>query len=128
RRRREPWGLFKPFRRQPAFGIERGHASGAGGGDRLPVVIVGDVSGGEDPLDTGVRPLGRCPLNVPFLVELELAPEEISIGGVADGGKVATRGQLLGAVWISRALDPHARHACLVVPQYLIDGRIPFGL
>ena len=34
--------------RQPAFGVEGGHAAGAGRGDRLTVGVVGDVPGGEN--------------------------------------------------------------------------------
>jgi hypothetical protein len=30
---------------QPAFGVEGGHAAGAGGSDRLPIIVVADVAG-----------------------------------------------------------------------------------
>src|SRR6185436_13938183 len=41
-------------RRQPAFGVERGHAAGTGRRNRLAIIIVGYVPGREHPLDTGV--------------------------------------------------------------------------
>src|SRR5699024_1508556 len=34
---------------QVSFGVQGGRTAGAGGGDRLPVVVVHHVSGGEDP-------------------------------------------------------------------------------
>src|SRR5258708_1912081 len=40
---------------QPALGVERGRAAGAGGGDGLPVGAVDDVAGREDALDGGTR-------------------------------------------------------------------------
>ena len=39
---------------KPALGVQGGHAAGAGGGDRLAVVVVGHVAGGEHALDAGV--------------------------------------------------------------------------
>ena len=51
------------LRRQPAFGVERGHAAAAGGGDGLAIVVVGHVAGGENALHAGIRPGGRGPLD-----------------------------------------------------------------
>src|SRR2546426_6847629 len=74
-----------PLLRQPAFGVEGGHAAGAGGGDRLLVVTVGDVAGGEYSLHARVRSLGLLPKDVTAAIELHLAGEEIGVGRVADG-------------------------------------------
>ena len=40
-------------RLQVAVGVERGHAAGAGRGDRLAIDVVGDVAGGEHAGDAG---------------------------------------------------------------------------
>ena len=45
---------LQTLRREPALGIERGHAAGAGGGDGLAVVVVGHVAGGEYAFDARV--------------------------------------------------------------------------
>ena len=42
---------------QPAFGVERGLTARAGGGDRLPIIVVGHVPGGENPFEV------RIPVN-----------------------------------------------------------------
>src|ERR1044072_8006548 len=60
---------FSSFRRdgdvqmsgQVALGFERGHAAHAGGSDRLPEGIVGDIAGGEHALDIGRRRIRRGP-------------------------------------------------------------------
>src|SRR5437763_1075392 len=41
---------------EPALGVERGHAAGAGGGDGLPVVVVRHVAGREHAVHARVRP------------------------------------------------------------------------
>ncbi len=38
---------------QEAIGVQRGHATGAGRGDGLPVDMIGDVAGRKDPGDAG---------------------------------------------------------------------------
>src|SRR3954447_6492802 len=42
-------------RLQPSFGVDRRHASAAGGGDPLPVGVVLHVTAGEDPRDVRAR-------------------------------------------------------------------------
>ena len=42
-------------RREKTLRVQRGHAARAGGGDRLPVGVVLDVTGGEHAGDVGLR-------------------------------------------------------------------------
>src|SRR5206468_2807902 len=70
---------------EPALGVQGGHAAGAGGGDGLAVVVVGDVAGGEDAFDAGPGAGRLRPDDVALVVDLELAAEEGGVGGVADG-------------------------------------------
>src|SRR5207302_8419535 len=66
---------------QPSLGVDRGHAAGPRGGDRLAVGVVHHVPGGEDPLDARPGLVGRCRVpigaeilarhNVPGRVELQ---------------------------------------------------------
>ena len=65
-----------PVMRQPAFGVERRHAAGAGGRDRLAVVVVGHVAGGEHAFDAGVGAERHGPLDVLLGGQLELAFEK----------------------------------------------------
>src|SRR5690606_4208790 len=105
---------------QPAFGIERRHTTSAGGGDRLAVVVVGDIAGGEDPLDTGVRAERHRPGDVALFIHLDLPCEEIGVGRVTDGGEVAGGIQCLGFGFLRGAADPHAGDAVGVVTQNLV--------
>ena len=43
-----------PLMGEPAFGVERGHAAAAGGGDGLAIIVVGHVAGGEHAFDARV--------------------------------------------------------------------------
>ena len=52
--------LVNSFGCQPAFGVEGGHAAGAGGGDCLAVVVVGHVAGGEYAFDARVAVRNGC--------------------------------------------------------------------
>src|SRR5262245_39229173 len=54
------------FCRQPAFGVERRHAAGAGRGDGLAVIIVGHVAGGKHALHAGLGAKQRGPFDVAF--------------------------------------------------------------
>ena len=53
--------LDQPLLGQPALGIQGSHAAGAGRGDRLAVVAVRDIAGGEDSFDRRVGALRRRP-------------------------------------------------------------------
>ena len=75
--------------RQPAFGVQAGLAAHAGGGDGLLVGRVGDVAGGEDAVDAGGRAERVLEDDEALGVGLELAAEELGVGGVADGGEHA---------------------------------------
>ena len=68
-----------------AFGVEGGHSAGAGGGDGLAVVVVGDVAGGEDAFHARVGAGRSGPGDVALVGELQLAVEETGVRGVADG-------------------------------------------
>src|SRR3712207_5554636 len=63
------------------LGVERGHAAGAGGGDRLAVDLVHDVATGEHARDAGPR-AAHLDLDIAVPVEDELVPEQFGGGGV----------------------------------------------
>jgi hypothetical protein len=69
------------FRCQPAFGIERGHAAGAGRGHRLAMIVVRHIAGSEHTLDTRVRVIDLRPPDVALLVQRDL-PSRESVFGV----------------------------------------------
>src|SRR5512140_2804110 len=79
------------LRGEPALGVDGALAAFARGADGLAVDVVGDVAGGEDPLDGRVR-RRVLDLQVADVVHLELAAEERRVRLVADGGEVALHG------------------------------------
>src|SRR3989442_13226258 len=81
--------LMVPLLGQPAFGVESGHAAGAGGGDCLLVVTVGDIAGREHAGHAGVGPLRVLPQNVSLGIQLELPAQEIGVWDMADGQEPA---------------------------------------
>src|ERR1035437_7593832 len=66
------------------LGGQGGGAAGACGGDRLPVGVVDQVSGREDPWQVG-RGAVVLDCDVALLVEVDLALDELVAGVVADG-------------------------------------------
>src|SRR6202167_4287241 len=92
---------------QPALGVQRRGAAGAGRGDRLPVGVVDHVAAGEDALDGGPR--GRLvDQQITLGVGGELPGEQVRSRVVPDGHEHAGHRQpLLGAVL--GAQDPQAR-------------------
>src|SRR5207248_2326989 len=60
---------------QESLGLQRRHAASAGGRGRLPEGVIGDVAGGKDAGDGGLRGAGHD-LDVVVGQELELAAEE----------------------------------------------------
>ncbi len=78
--------LFEEF-----FGLEGGHAAGAGGGDGLSVAAVLDVAAGEDAGDTGQNVV--LGLDVAVIVEVDLAVEHFGVGLVADAEEEAGDGK-----------------------------------
>ena len=116
------------FRRQPAFGVEGRHAAGAGGGDRLAVVVVGHVAGREYAFDARVRAERLRPLDVALLGELDLALEEARVRRVADGQEHAAGRQLaIGrrrCVLLSRTpVTPS-----LSLPMHFVERLVPLHL
>src|SRR5439155_4165760 len=79
---------------QVALGLERGHAAGAGGGHRLAVDVILDVSGGED---TGHRRLRRPRDDLDVVVgqEVELAAKDLGVRTMPDRDKEAVVGMLV---------------------------------
>src|SRR5947209_14739716 len=72
-------------RRQPPLGIQRRHATGAGGGHRLSVIVVGHVARRKDTLNARRGSLRRGPFDVTNIRQRQLALEEIDVRRVADG-------------------------------------------
>src|SRR5665213_3205132 len=68
---------------EPALGFDGGHAPRAGGGDRLAVEVVLDVSAGEYPLDVGAGAVEGA--DVAVVPQLQLALEQRRVGLVPDG-------------------------------------------
>jgi hypothetical protein len=67
-------------------GRRRVRAAGAGRGDRLPVVVIDDVTGSEDAWDARDR-APRRDLDVPMLSQVNLSLEKAGIRRVPDGNK-----------------------------------------
>src|SRR5690606_32595407 len=102
-----------------------GHAAEAGRGDRLAVVLVGHVAGGEHALDRGgggVAAQPRADGDV-AVVHRQLTIEQAGVGLVADGDEEAVGGDVGGAAVQGRP-DPDAGHAGGVA-QHLVDGVVP---
>src|SRR6267142_4333388 len=72
------------------FGLKRGHAAEAGGGDGLAVDFVGDVAGGEH---AGYRGRGRVRrhLDIARGLQLDLAADEFGRRRMPDGDEDAVR-------------------------------------
>src|SRR4051812_7641294 len=71
-----------------ALGVDGGHAAGAGRGHRLAVGRIGGVACREDAGHAGLGG-ARGDLDVADVVGLELAPEELRVGVMADGDEEA---------------------------------------
>src|SRR3954452_14232933 len=66
-----------------ALGVERGRTAGTGGGDRLPIGVVHDVASREDTGEVG-RSTRSLDLDVTLVIQLDLAPEELTARVVPD--------------------------------------------
>src|SRR5262249_22229730 len=110
---------------QPSLGVEGGHAAGAGGGDGLLVVAVGDVAGGGNPFYTRVSSIRGCPANVAVGIEIQLPFEEIRVRRVADRQKHTAALDFFdpGA---DGTLQTGARNAVVIVAEDFLESPIPF--
>src|SRR3954447_15124822 len=68
---------------EPALGVDRGGAAGAGRGDGLPVGVVDQVTAGEHAGDRGVR-AGRIDPHVALVVGLDLTADQLRARVVTD--------------------------------------------
>src|SRR5581483_10609248 len=107
-------------RGEVALGVERRHAAGAGGGDRLPVGVVLHVPGGEDPGEVRRRAAGPRD-EVALLVVVELVAEEGGVRVVPDGHEEAVGGHL-PRLAVGRALQPQSLD--LQVAEDLVDDGV----
>src|SRR6185437_4947158 len=85
--------------------IERGHAAGAGRGDRLPVDVVGDIPGREDSRDAGgggVAVQSAAGADVAF-AHVELSSENGCVRSVADGDEQSRNVDLAPLAAVGRA-------------------------
>src|SRR6187551_3348745 len=71
------------FGREEALGVERAHAAGPGGCDRLAIRVILDVADGEYAGDVGLGRAWRCD-QVTRVVVLELVQEQFRVRVVAD--------------------------------------------
>src|SRR6476620_5130049 len=69
--------------REPALGVEGGHAAGSGRRDGLAVDMIGDVARGEDPRDLRPR-RARLDDEIAALVHVEDVAEELGVGRMPD--------------------------------------------
>ena len=76
-----------------ALGVEGGHTARAGGRDGLAVRLVAGVAAPEDALHIGVGRPGARGDDVAFLVEVDLAGEDVGVGLVANGQEETGDGQ-----------------------------------
>ena len=74
------------LRFEPTLGVDRRGAAGAGSGDRLPVVVVLDITAREHPVDACAGALGLGD-DVTVVLELELSDEQVGGRSMADGDK-----------------------------------------
>src|SRR6266498_5407372 len=109
-----------PLGFEEAFGVDGGLASHAGRGDGLPVDEVDHVARGEHALHAG--PGGGLLDHDVSLVHLELALEQLRVGGVADGDEDPTGRRLAGLAGLH---VPQPRPGDLPVAQDLLDFRVP---
>ncbi len=105
-----------PLGTQPTFRVERRHAAAAGAGDRLAIIIVGDVPGGEDSFDASVCAEGNGQLEVPLLVHLQLTVQERCVGCMSNGHKRTAGSQLVGLARLE-VFDPHSSNPALSSPR-----------
>src|SRR3546814_880474 len=93
---------------QKPLRIQRRHAAEAGRGDRLPVVLVGDITGGEHALDRSLRGAAAEPgadLQV-TVVHRQLALEQAGVGRMSDGHEDTVHVDLGGTV-VAQRLSAH---------------------
>ena len=105
------------LRCQPAFGVEGRHAAGAGGRDRLPVVVVRHVARGKDPFHARLRAKVFLPDDVMLCVEFYLTVEKGCVGRVANREKETCCFECCLLRGIDRAHEPHAGHSLGVVAE-----------
>ena len=96
------------FGKEP-FGVDRGHAAGAGGGDGLAIDRILRVAAGENAGDVCLH-RAAFGLYIAYVVHLQPAFEKLGIRPVADGDKNSLYGK-------------EAVFLCLVVVN--IDTRDP---
>ena len=73
---------------QPAFRINRRHATAPGCGDGLAVPVVHKVAGREHPVDAGRRGPSTCE-DVPLIVDLELTSQDVAARDMTDRNEQA---------------------------------------
>src|ERR1700722_17096835 len=108
---------------EPSLGIYRRHASGARGGDCLPIDPIGNVACGKDAVDIGVSG-SRFYFQIAEFIHIELITKDLRVGLMADRDKnsVGTKLTLLAGAQI---LETNTAHALNWLAINLIDCRIP---
>ena len=76
---------------QPALGVDRRRAATSGGGDGLPVNVIGHVAGGEDAGHIGVH--GVVLDEVTILIRVEFAPKGRGVGRVCVAALAEAKGK-----------------------------------
>ncbi len=105
--------------------VQRRHAAGAGGGDRLAIDMILHVAGGEHARNTGgggIALVAGLGLDV-TAVHFQLPLEEGGVGGVTDGDEHALHGEFLFLAAL--VLDAQAGDAVLVTEDF-VHFVVPF--
>ena len=112
--------LRQPF--QILLGVDRRHAAGAGGGNRLTVDVILDVARGEDARDVGARAVVRQ--DVAVRVHLELTLEERRVRRVADRDEHAVDASVFRSP-VSVFLSTMPVHFALAAVVDVVDFAVP---
>ena len=104
--------------RQPALGVQGGHAAAAGGGDGLAIIVVGHVAGGKHALDAGGGPRPAWSSGCISSSVSSSLPFRKAVLGV---WPMARKKPVISSVQVGLAdgaLQADAGHAVLVVAQH----------
>src|SRR5699024_10034511 len=107
--------------RQVAFCVQGGGATGARSGDRLTVVVVDDVAGGEDAGEVRAG-AGGVDRDVPAVLQVDLARDEFGAGQVSDGHEYGT-GLEVAFLTGDRVFKTHTSDT--FIPDDLRDPAVP---
>src|SRR5215831_4985737 len=107
---------------QPALGLDGRHAPASGGSDGLAENRILDVAAGKDTGDIRARRI-RMSLDIPLLVQIDLAFKDVGVRIVSDGNKQPVDFQF-GAPEGLYIFELEAGDTGFFGPEYFLDDRI----